>query len=115
MTRLPPETLDRLADAGAPLLVATMDGIASGDLEPQAQPGEGVSHAAKLTVDDARIDFTHPALAVDEGGPVQQPHRDFPAGGHARRLARVLRRVGALDRPPVATKEREGTMGTRAG
>ena len=28
--------LDRLADAGAPLLVATMDGIASGDLEPQA-------------------------------------------------------------------------------
>ena len=36
-----------------------------GDLEPQAQSGDGISHAAKLTVDDARIDFTHPALAVD--------------------------------------------------
>lgn len=57
--------LDRLADAGAPLLVATMDGIATGDLEPQEQPGEGVSHAAKLTVEEARIDLTHPAMAVD--------------------------------------------------
>ena len=33
-------------------------GIASGDLEPQAQSGDGISHAAKLTVDDAQIDFT---------------------------------------------------------
>lgn len=57
--------LDRLADAGAPLLVATMDGIATGDLEPQEQPGEGVSHAAKLTVEEARVDLTHPAMAVD--------------------------------------------------
>ena len=57
--------LDRLAEAGAPLLVATMDGIASGDLDPQPQPADGISHAAKLTVEDARVDFTHPALAVD--------------------------------------------------
>lgn len=57
--------LDRLADAGAPLLLATMDGIATGDLEPQAQPSEGISHAAKLSVEDAHIDLTHPALAVD--------------------------------------------------
>lgn len=57
--------LDRLAEAGAPLLVATMDGIASGGLEPQPQPDEGVSHAAKLGVDDARIDLAHPAMAVD--------------------------------------------------
>lgn len=57
--------LDRLADAGAPLLVATMDGIATGDLEPRTQPAEGVSHAAKLTVDDARVDLASPALAVD--------------------------------------------------
>src|SRR5690606_39176850 len=57
--------LERLADAGAPLLLATMDGIASGDLEPRPQPAEGISHAAKLTVDDARVDLTHPAMAVD--------------------------------------------------
>lgn len=57
--------LDRLAEAGAPLLVATMDGLATGDLEPRTQPSEGVSHAAKLTVEDARVDLGHPALAVD--------------------------------------------------
>jgi methionyl-tRNA formyltransferase len=57
--------LARLAEAGAPLLVATLDGIADGSLRPQPQPGDGVSHAPKLTVADARIDFGQPALAVD--------------------------------------------------
>ncbi len=59
------ELLARLAEAGAPLLVATLDGIADGSLRPQPQPGDGVSHAPKLTVADARIDFGQPALAVD--------------------------------------------------
>lgn len=57
--------LDRLAEAGAPLLLATMDGIETGDLEPQEQPAEGISHAAKLTVEDSRVDLTHPSVAVD--------------------------------------------------
>ncbi|WKV15559.1 methionyl-tRNA formyltransferase [Janibacter limosus] len=57
--------LDRLADAGAPLLPATMDGIATGGLGPGAQPSEGISHAAKLSVEDAHVDLTHPAPAVD--------------------------------------------------
>jgi methionyl-tRNA formyltransferase len=59
------ELLERLAEAGAQLLVATLDGIADGSLRPQPQPAEGVSHAPKLTVADARIDFGRPALAVD--------------------------------------------------
>lgn len=57
--------LGRLAEAGAPLLLATMDGIAAGDLEPQVQPTEGISHAAKLDVEDARVDLTRPAMAID--------------------------------------------------
>ena len=59
------DLLDRLAEAGAPLLVATLDGIADGSLRPQPQPADGVSLAPKLTVADARIDFDRPALAVD--------------------------------------------------
>jgi methionyl-tRNA formyltransferase len=59
------ELLVRLAEAGAALLVATLDGIADGSLRPQPQPGDGVSYAPKLTVADARIDFGQPALAVD--------------------------------------------------
>jgi len=59
------ELLDRLAVAGAPLLVATLDGIADGSLRPQPQPADGVSHAPKLTVADAEIRFDQPALAID--------------------------------------------------
>lgn len=57
--------LDRLAHAGSGLLVATMDGLESGDLHPVPQPTEGVSHAAKLTTADAEISWKTPAYAVN--------------------------------------------------
>ena len=57
--------LGRLAEAGAPLLVSTLDGIADGTLRPQPQPAEGVSLAPKLTPADAEIRFDQPATAVD--------------------------------------------------
>ena len=41
------ELLGRLADSGARLLVATLDGIADGSLHPRPQPAEGVSLAAQ--------------------------------------------------------------------
>jgi methionyl-tRNA formyltransferase len=57
--------LDRLSVAGAVLLVATLDGIASGAAQARAQPAEGVSLAPKISVEDARVDWAEPALAVD--------------------------------------------------
>ncbi len=57
--------LARLAEAGAPLLVATLDGIDDGSLRPLPQPAEGVSLAPKFSVADAEIDFDRPAIAVD--------------------------------------------------
>ncbi|HEX8972211.1 methionyl-tRNA formyltransferase [Oryzihumus sp.] len=59
------DLLERLAHAGAGLLVATLDGLESGDLEAVPQPAEGVSLAPKITVEDARVRWTTPALAVD--------------------------------------------------
>jgi methionyl-tRNA formyltransferase len=59
------ELLARLADGGAGLLVATLDGIEDGSLEARPQQAEGVSLAPKITVDDARVDWTEPAPAVD--------------------------------------------------
>ncbi|MDQ1732860.1 MAG: methionyl-tRNA formyltransferase [Pseudonocardiales bacterium] len=59
------ELLARLSEAGAGLLVATLDGIADGSLNPVAQPADGVSLAPKLTVADAQVCFDQPALAVD--------------------------------------------------
>ncbi|HET8594655.1 MAG TPA: methionyl-tRNA formyltransferase [Intrasporangium sp.] len=59
------DLLGRLATGGAGLLVATVDGIESGTLVPKPQPAEGVSLAPKIDVDDARIRWDGPALAVD--------------------------------------------------
>jgi methionyl-tRNA formyltransferase len=59
------DLLDRLAEGGAELLVRTLDGIDDGSLEAREQPVEGVSLAPKIGVDDARVDWTEPAVAVD--------------------------------------------------
>jgi methionyl-tRNA formyltransferase len=59
------DLLDRLARSGAGLLVATLDGIERGELRPVPQPVEGVSLAPKITVADARIDWSAPAVRVD--------------------------------------------------
>ncbi|MCU4749593.1 MULTISPECIES: methionyl-tRNA formyltransferase [Streptomyces] len=58
------DLLTRLAFAGAGLLAATMDGIEDGSLHAVPQPAEGVTLAPKLSVNDARIDWDHPALGV---------------------------------------------------
>ncbi len=42
-----------------------MDGIADGSLHAVPQPAEGITLAPKITVEDARIDWTAPALRVD--------------------------------------------------
>jgi methionyl-tRNA formyltransferase len=59
------ELLGRLAESGAELLVATLDGIESGQLEARPQPADGVSLAPKLTAADVRVRWDHPAVAVD--------------------------------------------------
>ena len=59
------DLLDRLAVSGAQLLLATLDGIAAGALEPQPQPAEGISLAPRIEVADARVDWTLPAHVVD--------------------------------------------------
>ena len=57
--------LARLAEGGAGLLVATLDGIESGQLEEREQQAEGLTYAAKITVDDARVRWDEPAAFVD--------------------------------------------------
>ncbi|MFE4172829.1 methionyl-tRNA formyltransferase [Streptomyces sp. NPDC056909] len=59
------DLLTRLAFAGAGLLVATMDGIEDGTLKPVPQPAEGISLAPKISVEDAQVEWTAPALRVD--------------------------------------------------
>lgn len=59
------DLLDRLALSGARLLVNVLDAIASGEATSVAQPSQGVSHAPKVTVEDAAVRWSEPAFAVD--------------------------------------------------
>lgn len=59
------ELLERLSVSGAGLLVTVLDGIAAGGVQPIPQPGDGVSLAPKITVEDAQIRWDEPAFAVD--------------------------------------------------
>jgi methionyl-tRNA formyltransferase len=59
------DLLDRLARDGAGLLVATLDGIEDGSLVARPQPADGVSYAPKMMPNDARVDWSAPAIRVD--------------------------------------------------
>ena len=88
--------LRRLANSGATLLSATLDGIADGSLTPRPQPSEGVSHAPKVTVGDARVDWAAPPTPIDR----------LVALGHAR--------AGCVDHlPRRAPRHRPGARRPR--
>ncbi|GGP48202.1 MULTISPECIES: methionyl-tRNA formyltransferase [Streptomyces] len=59
------DLLTRLAFAGSGLLAATMDGIEDGSLKAVPQPADGITLAPKITVEDAQIDWSAPAMRVD--------------------------------------------------
>ncbi|MFP7365693.1 methionyl-tRNA formyltransferase [Corynebacterium callunae] len=58
------DLLERLAYVGGDLLVETMTGLENGTITPMAQVGEA-SYAAKISTEDARIDWTQPAEVID--------------------------------------------------
>ncbi|MDQ4489647.1 methionyl-tRNA formyltransferase [Sinomonas sp. ASV486] len=57
------ELLAELAESGAELLAQTISGIDAGRLEPRPQTGEP-TYAPKLTLDDGRLEWSLPAVAL---------------------------------------------------
>ncbi|WP_311389489.1 methionyl-tRNA formyltransferase [Corynebacterium haemomassiliense] len=60
------ELLERLAYAGADLLVETMDAFEAGTADPTPQPEEG-TYAHKINPADARVDWNQTAAVIDRG------------------------------------------------
>ncbi|WP_426303110.1 methionyl-tRNA formyltransferase [Arthrobacter sp. R-11] len=58
------DLLERLSRSGAVLLSQTLSAVDAGRAAPEPQSGE-VSLAPKLTLDDGRIDWRQPALAIN--------------------------------------------------
>ena len=59
------DLLERLAEGGAQLLVATLDAIESGEIDARPQPGDGVTYAPKIETADAQVNWTAPAIGID--------------------------------------------------
>lgn len=59
------DLLARLAEFGAGLLKDVIDHIEDGDISAIPQAEDGMSYAAKLTVEDGHIDWARPAFAID--------------------------------------------------
>lgn len=98
--------LAKLAEGGAGLLVATLDGLADGSLVAREQPTDGITFAAKITTEDARITWTHPAVGIE-----RQVRACTPAPGAWTLLAGERFKVG----PVRLTEERlePGTLEVR--
>jgi methionyl-tRNA formyltransferase len=54
----------RLGELGARLLLDTLAALAAGNLQPTAQPQQGVTYAGKISKAEARIDWQRPAAQL---------------------------------------------------
>lgn len=111
------DMLDRLAGSGAALLRATLDGIEAGTVVAVPQPADGVSHAPRITPEDARIRWDHPALVIDRMvrscTPVPGAWTDGPDGARLRvGPVRLRQDVTGLAPGELAVGRRDVVVGT---
>lgn len=97
------DLLTRLADSGAELLVATLDAIEDGTAAPVPQPADGISLAPKLSVEDAHVDWTAPAFAIDRRirGCTPEPGAWTTLAGQRVGLGPVMAVIPTPDAPPL--------------
>ena len=85
---------DKLAALGAKLILRALDGLAAGALKPRPQPKTGVTYAAKIGKDEARLNWRLDAAVLERRvrGFAPQPGAWFelPSGNDTERV-RVLR------------------------
>lgn len=107
--------LERLSHSGAVLLAQTLSAVQAGAAAAVPQSGE-VSLAPKLTIDDARLDWRQPALALGRRarGVTPEPGAWTTLDGQRLKLEPVVLRPDTLDLEPgnVALREKAVLVGT---
>jgi methionyl-tRNA formyltransferase len=92
-----------LAAIGARLIVPTLEGFIDGSIKPEIQPEDGVSHAAKLSREDGKLDWHQPAAYLE-----RQLRALLPWPGVWFELLGETVKVGAAD--IIALKGKPGTI-----
>jgi len=95
------DLLERLSISGAVLLNQTLSAIDAGQAAPQPQNGE-ISLAPKLTLDDGRLDWQQPALALNRRarGVTPEPGAWTTLEGQRVKLEPIALRPEVKDLPP---------------
>lgn len=110
------DLLTRLALVGAPVLKDSLEALGAGVAVPIAQAEDGVSHAAKLTREDALIRWDLPAHVVDRAiracTPAPGAWTTLPDGSTAK-VGPVSLTEGPSTTPGLIRADAEGvTVGT---
>jgi len=100
------DLLGRLSVSGAGLLVATMDALDAGVMAAARQPSDGISLAPKISVDDAEVDWSQPAVRVD-----RQVRACTPAPGAWTTFAGERLKLGPVTPLPDDTSLAPGELG----
>lgn len=106
------ELLERLTEYGTTLMLQVLDGVESGQVFAAPQSAHNVSHAPKVTKDDARIVWEHPALAVARRirAVTPAPGAWTMAGEDRIKIAPVVLRADISDLAPGQVQLRDGAV-----
>ena len=111
------DLLGRLAVSGADLLVRVLDELEAGTARAVPQPADGVSLAPKISVEEARVDWTASAVEVDRRvrGCTPDPGAWTTFRGERFKVAPVTPAEGDLPPGRIAVEKRRVLVGTGAG
>ncbi|NAZ76653.1 methionyl-tRNA formyltransferase [Kineococcus sp. T13] len=111
------DLLGRLAARGAGLLVDVLDALEAGSASAVPQPAEGVSLAPKISVEEARVDWSAPAAEVDRRvrGCTPDPGAWTTFRGERFKLAPVLPHPDPLPAGRIVVERGRVLVGTGAG
>lgn len=105
---------DKLAALGAAMIVQTLDAIERGQAHCVAQAAQGITYAAKIAKEEARLDWRKPAAELDRAVRAFNP---FPGAFTSLRGETIkIWRAGPVDqRGPVGTVLRADPSGVVVG
>jgi len=110
---------DRLAQAGAVLLVRTLAAVERGEAVETPQAEEGVTYAKKIRPKEARLDWTKPAAELDRKirglSPFPGAWFEMPSERGPVRVKALLSRVEDAQGPPGVALDGELLIGCGEG
>ena len=113
------ELHDRLKGLGADLMIRALGALERGGLSFTPQPEGGVTYAAKITNEEARIDWRAPAAAVHDHirglSPFPGAYAEADLGRGPERVKVLRSRLAEGAGPPGTLLDRDGTIACGEG